>query len=37
MGFKVDLAAHRILVLVKDDSQMGSQVNPTTNRDFGFG
>jgi len=30
MGFQVDQASHKILVLVKGDSQIGSQVNPTT-------
>jgi hypothetical protein len=31
MRFQVDRAAHRILVLVKGDRQMGSQVDQTTN------
>jgi hypothetical protein len=30
MGFQVDRVAYRILILVKEDRQMRSQINPTT-------
>jgi len=30
MGSQVSLTTHRIMVLVKGDRQMGSQVSPTT-------
>jgi len=36
MRFQVDRAAHRILVLVKGNCQVGSQVNPNTHQ-FSFG
>jgi hypothetical protein len=34
MGFQVERALHKILILVKGDCHMGSQVNPTTHTDF---